>query len=171
MWLGPKIIGKQAFERQEEAKKTGAAVYGPKVTGPFVPRAQVSGRPDVELDADADAPAASSDELAAAQAEIARLKAEVAAATAAPQAPQAPEGADGDEGADDEEPGIGYLTVEEVTEALRENPALFDRLVELEFDRKRGPRKTACAVFLEHELAREGGAREAVVDRLTPYAG
>src|SRR5690606_40698167 len=69
--FGPRIIGKAKFDAQKKAEKTGANIYGPKVTGlKSAPAEETPERPNPDRR-----------RFAALEAEIAQLRAKLAAAT------------------------------------------------------------------------------------------
>ena len=58
------------------------------------------------------------------------------------------------------------LSIPKLTAALKENPALVDKLLDAELVRPGGPRKGALEALFDAEQNHEGGAREAVLDRI-----
>ena len=63
-------------------------------------------------------------------------------------------------------PAEPSLSIPKLTAALKENPALVDKLLEAELARPAGPRKGALEALFGAEQHHEGGPRDAVLDRI-----
>ncbi len=178
--FGSRILGKEKFQEQREKEKKGANIYGHKVLGSRVTQTgSVSGPSSQQPAADTLDPADPlAEEREALEAERAlleekRRELEAMGIKVVDGQAQLAEGQTTGEGTTSTVPeadsnGDGYLSEAEVREALEAQPELYDRLVVLEFDRGKGPRKGVSRLLLEFEQTkREGGPREDIVARLT----
>lgn len=174
-FFGKRILGHQRFEEEQKSIKEGSDIYGSKVLGRrFNPNARLPAPPGVQPGPD-ELLRQLAEERAALQAERATLAAERAALASAQNAPTEPiepevrtvnDLFETHNEADTN--GDGYLSEVEVKDALERQPELYQRLLDLEIARGKGPRKGVSRLLLEFEQARrEGGPRPAVVDRLS----
>jgi hypothetical protein len=159
--FGSRILGTKKFDEQQEKKRKSANIYGHRVSG-MGTRVQESGSiesptsvktpvptPEQELEAEREL-------LAEKRRELEKLGVKVIDGKAVLATPEA------------DDNGDGYLSEAEVKDALVKQPELYQRLVDLELVRGKGPRKGVSRLLLEFEQnTREGGPRADVIARLT----
>lgn len=157
MTFGKRVLGEEthaAQSAQKKLKRERGVGLGKRVTGAGTPATGEAEEPAIKLVKDRD---------------VEETKPEAPEATGAGAEGSEETGADGGEGSD-EGGEVVTMSIADMEEALKENPAAFDSIYEAELNRPEGePRKGALRLLLATEKLRDGGPRPEILKEINQH--